>query len=38
MEASRVLVPQPGFEPMATAVEAWCFNHWSTREVPEFCF
>ena len=28
------LVPQPGFEPVPTAVEALSLNHWTTREVP----
>ena len=23
---------------MPLAVEAWSFNHWTTREVPIFCF
>ena len=32
-EACRVLVPQPGIEPMPPAVEAWSLNHWTAREV-----
>ena len=34
--AYRILVSQPGLEPMASAVEQWNFNHWTTREVPVF--
>ena len=30
----RILVPQPGIDPMAPAVGAWSPNHWTTREVP----
>ena len=30
-----VLIPQPGFEPRPSTVEAWSLNHWTTREVPE---
>ena len=33
-EAWRILVPQPGIEPVPPAVEAQCLNHWTTREVP----
>ena len=29
-----ILVPQPGIEPVPHAVEAWGFNHWTSREVP----
>ena len=32
--ACRILVPQPGIEPVPPAVEAWSPNHWTTREVP----
>ena len=32
--ARGILVPWPGIEPMAPAVEAWSLNHWITREVP----
>ena len=32
--ASGILVPWPGIEPMPPALEAWCPNHWTTREVP----
>ena len=28
------LVPSPGIEPMAPAVEAWRPHHWTTREIP----
>ena len=36
----RGLIPRPGMEPAATAVEGQSLNHWSTREVPQsllFC-
>ena len=33
--ACRILVPQPGIEPMPSAVEARNLNHWTAREVPE---
>ena len=36
--ACRILVPQPGIEPVPPAVEAQRPNHWTTREIPEFCF
>ena len=29
----KILVPWPGIEPMLPAMEAWSFNHWTTREV-----
>ena len=29
-----ILVPRPGIEPVAPAVEARCPNHWTAREVP----
>ena len=32
--AYGTLVPRPGIEPTAPAVEAWSLNHWTTREVP----
>ena len=32
--ACRILVPQPGIEPMPPAVEVWCLSHWTVREVP----
>ena len=32
--ACRILVPQPGMEPMPPAVEACSLNHSTTREVP----
>ena len=35
--ACRILVPQPGIEPMAPAVEAWSLNLWTAREVPGVC-
>ena len=31
-------VPRPGIELMFPAVEAWCLNHWTTREVPDPAF
>ena len=31
--ACRILVPQPGIEPLPPAVEVWSLNHWTTREV-----
>ena len=31
--ACGMLVPQPGFEPLPSAVEAQSLNHWSTKEV-----
>ena len=30
--ACRVLVPQPGIEPVTTAVDVWSANHWTTGE------
>ena len=30
----RILVSQPGIEPVSAAVEAWSLNHGTTREVP----
>ena len=32
--ACGILVPQPGIESVAPAVEAWSPNHWTAREVP----
>ena len=32
--ARRILVSQPGIEPMPPAVAAESLNHWITREVP----
>lgn len=32
--ACGVLVPQAGIEPALPAMEAWCPNRWTTREVP----
>ena len=29
------LSSQPGIQTMPTAVEAWRFNHWTTREIPD---
>ena len=36
--ASRILVPQPGLEPTAPAVEAWSPNHWAAWTAREFPF
>ena len=33
--ACRILVPQPGIEPLPLAVEAQSLNHWTAREVLE---
>ena len=32
--ALKILVPQPGMEPVPTVWKAWSLNHWTTREVP----
>ena len=32
--ACGILVPRPGIKPVSPALEAWSFNHWTTREVP----
>ena len=32
--ACRILVPQPGIEPVPPALEMQSLNHWTTREVP----
>ena len=32
--ACKILVPQPGIEPLPPAVEAQSLNHWTAREVP----
>ena len=32
--ACRILVPQPGIEPVPPAVEAQSPNHWAAREFP----
>ena len=32
----RILVPQPGMEPLPPAVETRNLNHWTAREVPIF--
>ena len=32
--ACGILVPQPGVEPTASAVEGWSLNHGTAREVP----
>ena len=33
--ACRILVPQPGIEPMPPAVKVQSLNHWIAREVPQ---
>ena len=33
--ARGIFIPKPGIEPVPLAVEAWCLNHWATREVPQ---
>ena len=38
LHSMRLLVPQPGTEPELPAVEAWNFNHWTTKEVLEDIF
>ena len=34
--AYRILVTQPGIEPVPPALGAQSLNHWTTREVPGF--
>ena len=34
----RILVSQPGIEPVPPAVEAWRFNHWTDRGVPFYYY
>lgn len=34
--ASRILVPQPGSEPVPPVLQVWSLNHQITREVPSF--
>ena len=34
----RILVPQPGIEPMPPTVKAWSPNHWTPREFPQGAF
>ena len=36
--ASRILVPQLGFEPIPLVLGVWSLNHWTTREVPTVIF
>ena len=36
--ACGILVPQPGSEPTAPALETWGLNHWTAREVPSYVF
>ena len=35
---SKILVSQPGIEPMLPAVEVQSLNHWTAREVPNVLF
>ena len=35
--ACGILVPQPGIEPMPSAVKAWNPNYWTAREFPMAC-
>ena len=34
----KALVPKPGIAPVPPAVEAWCLNHRTAREVPGLSF
>ena len=34
LAACRILVPQPGIEPMPPAVEAQSPNHWTAHGIP----
>ena len=36
--AFRILIPQPGIEPVPPAVEGRRLNHWTPREVPRLTF
>ena len=36
--ACGILIPRPGIKPTPTAVEAWCINYWTTREIPSSPF
>ena len=36
--ARGILVSRPGIELMPPAVEVWCLNHWTAREVPNGLF
>ena len=36
--AYGLLIPWPGIKPMPSALEAWNFNHWTTKEVPCILF
>ena len=38
MRQCKILVSQPGIEPMPPAMEAWRLNCWTAREVPVGCF
>ena len=33
----RIIVPQPGVEPVPPALGVISLNHWTTREVPHLC-
>lgn len=34
----RLSVPRPGIEPSLSLLEVWMLNHWTSREIPLFCF
>ena len=34
LAACRILVPQPGMEPLPPTLGEQTLNHWTTREVP----
>ena len=34
--ACGILVLRPRIKPVSPALEAWSFNHWTTREAPRF--
>ena len=36
--ACGILIPRPGIEPVPPAVEVWCLNQWTAREVLDFFF
>ena len=31
----KIFVHQAGMEPVLSALEAWCLNHWTSRQVPK---
>ena len=36
--ACRILVPQPGIEPVPPVVGVWHLNYWATGEVSKISF